>query len=87
MGGQSFIIPRKKGVSIYSFASYYNCFCCALVILFGLVDLIGSYVDFDLWGGFMGVELPDIVWQFSSYAEIGIGYLIISLGSDEIEEE
>jgi|LWDU01.1.fsa_nt_gi hypothetical protein len=50
-----------------------------LLIALGLVDLIGSYNDFDLWGGFLGVNLPDFLWQISSYIEIGLGYFIMSL--------
>ena len=26
-----------------------------IIIAFGLVDLIGSYMEFDLWGTFIGV--------------------------------
>ncbi len=58
-----------------------------LIILFGLVDMAGSYMDFDLWTDFIGVELPPIVWKFSSYAEIAIGYAIMSLGSNKDEDE
>jgi len=57
------------------------------IIVFGLVDMIGSYADFDLWGGFLGVELPEIIWKFSAYAEIAIGYGLMSLGSDDKSEK
>ena len=50
-----------------------------VIIAFGLVDLVGSYIDFDLWGGFLGVQLPDIVWKYSSFIEIGLGYFIMTL--------
>jgi len=56
-----------------------------LIIVFGLVDMIGSYMDFDLWGGFLGIDLPDMVWRFSSYAEIAIGYGLMQLGSSDEE--
>ena len=49
-----------------------------LIIAIGLVDLIGSYIGFDLWGGFIGVELPDILWKYSSFIEIGLGYFIMN---------
>lgn len=49
------------------------------LIAFGLVDLIGSYADFDLWGGFLGIQLPDTVWQYSSFIEMGLGYALVSL--------
>ena len=60
-----------------------------ILIAVGLVDLIGSYADFDLWGGFIGVELPELLWKISSYIEIGLGYVLMQLGSkksDETEE-
>lgn len=52
-----------------------------IVIVIGLVDLIGSYMSFDLWGGFIGVELPDILWQYSSYIELLLGYFLFNQGS------
>ena len=51
-----------------------------LFIAFGLVDLIGSFADFDLWGGFLGVQLPEILWKYSAYLEIIIGYVIFNAG-------
>ena len=54
-----------------------------LIILFGLVDLIGSFTGFDLWGT-IGIHLPDIIWKYSAYIEIAIGYGIMSFsGTDE----
>ncbi|EPJ45725.1 MAG: hypothetical protein OFPI_36030 [Osedax symbiont Rs2] len=57
-----------------------------IIIAFGLVDLVGSYMDFDLWGNFIGVQLPDQLWQYSSYIEIAIGYLVIKLTPDNSEQ-
>ena len=57
-----------------------------ILIAFGLVDLIGSYLEFDLWGGFLGIQLPEVVWSYSSYIEIVIGYLLFNFGSKEPEE-
>lgn len=50
-----------------------------LLIVFGLVDLIGSYASFDLWGS-IGIHLPDLLWKFSSYIEIAVGYGLMKLG-------
>ena len=50
-----------------------------LLIVFGLVDLIGSFLEFDLWGT-IGIQLPEIVWRYSSYIEIVAGYVIMNLG-------
>lgn len=58
-----------------------------LIIAIGLIDLIGSYAGFDLWGGFLGVQLPELLWKFSSYIEIAIGYGLIKFGTTEIEPE
>ena len=58
-----------------------------IIIAIGLVDLAGSYMDFDLWGGFIGVELPEMLWKYSSFIEIGIGYFIMNLGSKDSESE
>ncbi len=54
-----------------------------LIIVFGLVDLIGSFTGFDLWGT-IGIELPEVIWRFSAYIEIAIGYGIMNFfGSEE----
>ena len=57
-----------------------------IIIAFGLTDLIGSYMDFDLWGGFLGVNLPEVLWKYSSYIEIAIGYGLMSFGSKNSEK-
>jgi hypothetical protein len=56
-----------------------------LFIAFGLVDLIGSYAGFDLWGDFLSVQLPEVLWKISSFIEIAIGYGLFKLGSREAE--
>jgi uncharacterized membrane protein YphA (DoxX/SURF4 family) len=58
-----------------------------ILIAIGLIDLIGSYTGFDLWGGFLGVQLPDFLWKISSYIEIGVGYLLFTLGSKDAEAD
>ena len=58
-----------------------------ILIAIGLIDLIGSYMGFDLWGGFIGVELPELLWKYSSYIEIIIGYGLFSLGSKSGDAE
>jgi hypothetical protein len=32
---------------------------------------------------FAGVQLPDLLWQFSTYIEMGLGYFIMSLSDKE----
>jgi len=56
-----------------------------ILIAFGLVDLIGSFTGFDLWGT-IGVSLPEIVWKYSAYIEIAAGYGLMTLGSKGDEE-
>ena len=58
-----------------------------LIIAIGLIDLLGSYAGFDLWGGFFGVQLPELLWKFSSYIEIALGYGLFKLGTTEVEPE
>ncbi len=53
--------------------------------VFGLVDLIGSFAGFDLWGQWIGVELPEILWRFSAYIEMAIGGLLFKFGSGETD--
>ncbi len=56
-----------------------------LLIVMGAVDLIGSYTGFDLWGR-LGVTLPDLLWKYSSYIEIGLGLLLFNIGNANKEE-
>ena len=49
------------------------------LIAFGLVDLLGSFAQFDLWDT-IGVQLPDIIWKFSAYIELAIGFGAFKLG-------
>jgi len=54
-----------------------------LIILFGLVDLIGSFTGFDMWGT-IGIQLPELIWKYSAYIEIAIGYGVMNFfGGDE----
>ena len=57
----------------------------AVIFLVGLADFAGSYMDFDLWGGFLGVQLPDLLWQYSAYIEMAVGAFLFSM-SPEVEE-
>lgn len=56
-----------------------------LIILFGVVDLVGSFAGFDLWGT-IGIQLPELLWKYSAYIEIAAGYGIMSLGGGSDEE-
>ena len=56
----------------------------AILVIFGLVDLIGSFAGFDLWGT-LGIALPDIIWSFSAYIEIALGAFLFKLGSADGE--
>jgi len=56
-----------------------------LLMAFGATDLIGSYAGFDLWGT-LGVQLPDAIWKYSSYIELGLGYVLMKLGSSGDDE-
>ena len=57
-----------------------------LLIAFGLVDMIGSWTGLDVWTEWIGVHLPEFIWSFTAYIEIGIGYTLLKLGSSDTEE-
>ena len=54
-----------------------------ILLAIGLIDLVGTYADFDLWGEFLGVNLPDVLWQYSAFIEIGLGYFIFKLDTNK----
>ncbi|MDH5434367.1 MAG: hypothetical protein OEY19_10520 [Gammaproteobacteria bacterium] len=55
-----------------------------ILIIFGLVDLVGNYADFDLWTT-IGIQLPEIIWKFSAYIEIAAGFFLFNMGSGDSE--
>ncbi len=55
------------------------------VFAFGVVDAVGSWVGFDLWGS-TGIVLPEMLWNISAYAEIALGYALLRFGSHDEEE-
>jgi len=57
----------------------------AIIFLFGVVDIGGSYMDFDLWGK-IGIQLPEILWKYSSYIELALGAFLFSLDSRDKED-
>jgi hypothetical protein len=57
-----------------------------LFIAFGLVDMIGSFTELDVWGEWIGLDLPEAIWSFTAYIEMGIGYFLLKLGSNDTEE-
>ena len=57
-----------------------------LFIAFGLVDMIGSFTELDVWGEWIGLDLPEAIWSFTAYIEMGIGYFLLNLGSNDTEE-
>ncbi|MDB4499343.1 hypothetical protein N9213_02810 [Akkermansiaceae bacterium] len=57
-----------------------------LFIAFGLVDMIGSFTGLDVWGEWIGIELPEAIWSFTAYIEMGIGYFLLKLSSNDTEE-
>jgi uncharacterized membrane protein YphA (DoxX/SURF4 family) len=50
-----------------------------ILVAMGLLDLVGSYTGFDLWGS-MGIQLPDLLWRYSSFIEIIAGYFLFKTG-------
>ena len=57
-----------------------------ILILIGLVDFLGSFAGFDLWGT-MGIDLPEIIWRFTAYIELAAGYALLKAGGGGDAEE
>lgn len=49
-----------------------------LLVALGAVDLMGSYIGFDIWGT-MGIVLPEFVWKYSSNIEVALALLLINV--------
>ncbi len=58
-----------------------------ILIAIGLIDFGGSYMGFDLWNDFIKVELPEMVWRYTSYIELIVGFLLFNSGSKSSKEE
>ncbi len=57
-----------------------------ILFAFGLVDLIGSYSGLDIWNDWLHIQLPEILWRFSSYIEIALGAFLFRRNSQEVSE-
>ena len=51
------------------------------MLIFALVDLIGSYIGFDLWVS-MGFNLPGWLWSVSSIIEFAIAAIFGAIGGE-----
>ena len=60
-----------------------------VLVIFGIVDLVGSFAGLDVWGEWLRISLPAVVWNFSAYIEIALGYFLFKFGTKTvpIEEE
>ena len=58
-----------------------------ILIVFGVIDILGSFMNFDLWGDVIGITLPELIWTWSGYIEVGVGYWILRLGKGAGTEE
>ena len=58
-----------------------------IFIVIGVVDVGGSWLGFDFWGEFVGIELPYIIWILSGYAEVGLGFFLFNFDHVEDEED
>ena len=56
------------------------------LIVFGLIDLIGSWTGLDVWYDWLGVELNEFLYMFSAWAELGLGYFLFNLGGGGDED-
>lgn len=53
-----------------------------LLFAFGAFDFAGArFLDIDVWKDHIGwVTMPDILWNYSAYAEMAAGFFIASAG-------
>ena len=57
-----------------------------ILVVFGVIDILGAwFFEFDLWGDVIGITLPEIIWTFSGYIEVGVGWLILRAGAGEAD--
>ena len=56
----------------------------ALLVIFGIIDLAGSWIgDLDVWYDWFGIKLPEFIWMFSAWIEIGLGSFLFKLGGGD----
>lgn len=58
----------------------------ALLVLWGIADLVISMQGGDLWAQ-VGITLPVIIWSYSHYIAIIAGAAIFSMGGNKEGEE
>lgn len=52
----------------------------ALLFVFGAVDLIGSFTGLDVWGQWIGANIPEPIWTYTAWIEMGLGGFLAKLG-------
>lgn len=52
-----------------------------LLVAFGVIDFVGSFFGLDVWRDWFGIRLPPLLWKFSPWIEMTIGYALIQAGS------
>ena len=58
-----------------------------ILVIFGLVDLIGSFAGLDVWTDWLNINLPEAIWSFTAYIELALGYFLFKLGTPEVVEQ
>ena len=58
-----------------------------LLVVFGLVDLLGSFGSLDVWADWLGVELTGVFYSWSAYLEIAVGAFLFNKGRSGSKDE
>jgi tetratricopeptide (TPR) repeat protein len=84
------LVPLNQSQQIYhdidddfdiNYGKVGSFFLGVFFLIFGLVDIIGSHNGYDLWAD-LGFDLPEVIWFFTGYIEIGLAMLFFGQLSD-----
>ncbi len=52
----------------------------ALIFVFGIIDIVGSFTGLDVWGEWLKIDLPEAIWNITAYIELILGGLLFKVG-------
>ena len=53
-----------------------------IFIVIGIIDVGGSWLDFDLWGTLGILDQTSFLWFWTGYIELGIGFGLYNYGKE-----
>ena len=58
-----------------------------ILIVIGVIDIGGSWLEFDLWGTLGILDYTHWLWYWTGYIELGIGFFLFNFSQGDDTKE